>query len=826
MRDPLPIDAVLPELIAKLAAGSVAVLRAPPGAGKTTRVPPAMLDAGLAADKQIVMLEPRRLAARAAAARIAAKRGTPLGDEIGYQVRFERRAGRATRILVVTEGIFLRLLQDDPLLEHVGAVVFDEFHERNLDSDLALAMVRRVQTEVRPELKIVVMSATLDAAPLTAFLGNCPLVESQGRLFPVEVRYLHHAPQEPLASLVARQVGEALDQTSGDVLVFLPGVREIRRAGSELQPLARERNLALCELYGDLPLEEQQAVLRRADRRKIVLSTNVAESSVTIEGISAVVDSGLARVLRFDAALGLNRLDVERISQASAEQRAGRAGRTGPGLCLRLWTQREQHALRDIETPEVQRVDLSGAALQLLCWGERDWQAFPWFDPPPTAAVNRAQELLARLGAVDARGVTDLGSRMNRLPVQPRIARLLIAGHDLGHSARAALLAAFLSERDPLPRSGRGDRSREPQRGSDSDVLDRLAVLEQFAAAGRRHSGLPPIDPGAARFVLRARDQLAKLVEQSPRSTIKAIADEDEAMLRALLAAFSDRLARRREPHSRRAVMVGGRGVRLADESGVTEPELFVCVDLAEQGQAESLVRQASLIKREWIDPDRLQTTIDVEFDAQRERVIALRRTRYEDLVLDEAVTSVPSGYDAAPLLAREAAARLDDVFQLGEAEAGFLARVQSLRSWMPELELPDLRRENLGELLPTLCAGCSSFAELRRVPLVPIWKSLLTSAQRAALEREAPERWTVPSGSSIALVYEPGKPPVLAVRIQEIFGLKQTPRIAAGRVRVLLHLLGPNYRPQQITDDLESFWKNTYAEVRKELRRRYPKHA
>ncbi len=617
-----------------------------------------------------------------------------------------------------------------------------------------------------------------------------------------------------------------LDQTAGDLLVFLPGVGEIRRVRVDLEPLARERSLTLCELYGDLPLEEQQAVLRRGQFRKVVLSTNVAESSVTIEGITAVIDSGLVRVLRFDTALSLNRLVVERISQASAEQRAGRAGRTGPGLCWRLWTQREQHALRDVETPEIQRVDLSGAALQLLCWGEPDWPAFPWFDPPPAAAIDRAHELLARLGAVDGRSVTGLGRRMNRLPVQPRIGRLLVAGRDLGHPERAALLAALLSERDPLLHRGRNDRSREPGHGSDSDVLDRLHALEQFSMPGRRHAAAQPIDSGAARFILRARDQLVRLLAQDPAPANESVADADEALLRALLAAFSDRLARRREPRSRRGVMVGGRGVRLADESGVTEPELFVCVDLAEQGQAESLVRQASLVRREWIDPERLQTTIDVEFDSQRQRVIALRRTRYEDLVLDEAVTSVPPGYDAAPLLAREAAARLDEVFQFSDAEAGFLARLQSLRGWMPELELPDVRRENLGELLPTLCAGCSSFADLRRVPLVPIWKSLLSPIQRSALEREAPERLQVPSGSSIALAYEPGKPPVLAVRIQEIFGLKQTPRIAGGRVRVLLHLLGPNYRPQQITDDLESFWKNTYAEVRKELRRRYPKHA
>ena len=822
----LPIDEVLPKLVAALRANNAAVLVAPTGAGKTTRVPPALVDAGLAGKGQVVMLEPRRVAARAAAWRMASERGTPLGREIGYQVRFERQAGRDTRVLVVTEGIFVRMLADDPFLEGIGAVVFDEFHERNLDSDLALAMVRRVQTEVRPDLKAVVMSATLAAEPIARFLGGCPIVESQGRLHPVEIRYLPHESSDPPPQLAARAVAEMLGRTAGDVLVFLPGVGEIRRTADELAGLAERHNLAVMQLYGDLPLDEQQRVLRPTDRRKVVLATNVAETSVTIEGVTAVVDTGLARVARFDAGLGLNRLEIERISQSSAAQRAGRAGRTAPGVCQRLWTERRQRDLPQRDTPEVLRVDLAGPVLELLCWGETDVKAFPWFEPPPEAAIEGALNLLRELGAVGEEGVTETGRLMARLPVQPRIARLLVEGQRLGHAERAALLAAILSERDPFRREPRLRPGTRPRQGSDSDVLDRLAALEDFARSNRRDSDAGRLDAGAAKYVLRASDQLLRLITDEAGRTPASRVDPDDAMLRALLAAYPDRVARRRETGGRRAVMVGGRGVRLADESAVTRPELFVCVELAEIGQAESLVRQASAVERAWLPAELVRVSVDVEFDAARERVVAVRRTRLEDLVLDETPAALPQGYDAAPLLAREAALRFDRALRLDPEDEAYLNRVRCLREWMPELDLPDFGEEVLRGLLPALCAGCTSFDDLRKAPILWAIKNRLTPEQQRAVEREAPERFQVPSGNAIRLQYEPGKPPVLAVRIQEVFGLADTPRVAGGRVRVLLHLLAPNMRPQQVTDDLRSFWTNTYTEVRKELRRRYPKHA
>ncbi|HEV3417696.1 MAG TPA: DEAD/DEAH box helicase, partial [Pirellulales bacterium] len=577
----LPIDEVLPKIIAALCDGNCAVLRAPTGAGKTTRVPPALLDAGLAGDGQILVLQPRRLAARAAAWRMADERGTPLGGEIGYQVRFERKASRHTRVLVLTEGLLVRLLHGDPLLEHVGMVVFDEFHERTLDADLALAIVRRLQTEVRSDLKLLVMSATLDPAPIARFLGDCPQVEVAGRLHPVAIRYLRYDQRTPIPIQVADGVREIFSQTIGDVLAFLPGVGEIRRTARELQSFAVEHDLALTELYGDLPLERQQAVLRRSDRRKIVLATNVAETSVTIEGITGVVDSGFARIRHVDPSNGINRLDVCRISRASADQRAGRAGRTSPGVCLRLWTEQAHRGLAEHELPEIARLDLSGALLELLCWDEQAVANFSWFESPPPERLDQALVRLRQLGATDARGLTELGRRMGRLPVEPRIARLLCEGRRLGHAKRIALVGALLSERDPFHRLDDAGWYTAHRHWSNSDVLDRLAALEEFERSGKRQSELGVLDPNAAKFILRARDQLlracaADLDEAHFQPEAHPEIDSDEAVQRAILAAFADRVARRRDATGRRAVMVGGRGVRLDERSAVREAPLFV----------------------------------------------------------------------------------------------------------------------------------------------------------------------------------------------------------------------------------------------------------
>lgn len=847
----LPIDAVLPQVIEALRAVGTVVLRAPTGAGKTTRVPPAILDSGFVQRGAIVVLQPRRLAARACARRMAWQRGGRLGDEVGYQVRFDRCMGPHTRIQVVTEGILLRMLQDDPFLESVAAVVFDEFHQRSLNSDLALAMVRRVRETVRSDLKLVVMSATLAPEPIARYLGDCPVVESHGRLHPVEISYVEDQETRPLADRVAGAVGRILDRTPGDVLVFLPGVGEIRQTARHLEPLAAARNLAVMPLYGDLPAEKQDEVLLPADRRKIVLATNVAETSITIEGITGVVDTGLARALVYDPHVGMDRLQLTRIAQTSADQRAGRSGRTQPGVCLRLWPERTHRHRPLHEEPEVRRLDLAGPVLQLRTWGEADLELFPWFEPPPPESLQQAHSLLRNLDALDASdSVTPLGTAIARLPIGPRLGRMLLEGYRLGHSQSVALAAALLSERDPFPRSEirDGGLRRGPARvSSDSDILDRLAAMTAFEQSGRIDSPMGPINRSAARFILHVRDQLLREMRQLDQGTgtfcrngLKGAShkrclsldpgpDEtsaDEAVLRALLAAFPDRLARRSNPGSRFGRMVGGRGLRLADTSAVRDAMLFLAVDV-DRGTSEALVWQASAVRREWLPPGHLVLRTEVEFDPDSRRVIARRRVYWEDLPLEETPEAIPNTDAAACILAQAAAAAMDQVFPWDDpTTSDYVNRIRSLAYWIPELGLPALDEPGLQSLLPTVCSGCRSFDELRRGPWLGAIQGLLTPEQRMAVERDAPERIEVPSGSRIKLQYEPGKPPVLAVRIQEIFGLMETPRIARGRVAVLLHLLAPNMRPQQVTDDLASFWKTTYHQVRKDLRRRYPKHS
>jgi ATP-dependent helicase HrpB len=860
----LPIDKVIPEIIGGLQARGQVVLRAPTGAGKTTRVPPAILESGLAGTEQILMLEPRRLAARTAARRMSLERETPLGGEVGYQVRFDEQCSRETRILVVTEGVLLRRLQDDPFLEGVAAVLFDEFHERNLASDLVLGMVTRIRQTVRPELKVVVMSATLDPQPIAEYLGDAAVVESKGRTFKVKIE--HDAPfaRMELPKLVEWGVQRALLDGKGDVLVFLPGVGEIRRTARQLEPLVQREGLELFQLYGDLPAEEQDRVLQPRERRKLILSTNVAETSVTIEGIGTVVDTGLAKVLRFDPQIGLDRLQLEPISKSSEDQRAGRAGRTRDGYCLRLWNLGWGGHGRERDEPEIRRIDLAGAVLQLKNWGEHAVLDFPWFDAPRPEAVEQAEELLKRLDALDENGnVTQLGRLMVRLPLHPRLARLLIEGQRLGQLRRVAWLAALLSERDPFVRHQYiAETKRLPTvavHHSQSDLLDRLDALEEAEQRGTTDFACGKLNQGAARFIARVRDQLirslkgAVLDDLEPRETDSI--PPDEALLRALVVAYPDRVARRRDGRSDKGVMVGGRGVRLAATSSVRDGPFFLCVDV-DAGQTEALVRQASIVEPEWLPASSRRTQVDLFFHPSQKQVVARRRELYEDLVLSESPAPLPDDERPAELLFTEALRAWEQIFPRQDARvAEFVQRVNSLAEWMPELGLPTLDEEALHQVLRGLCGhrgrfaqgtrrshhaarqfqmpcaeqsapgGCRSFAELKKADWAGELRSLLTWDQLQALDREAPEHLQVPSGSRIRLTYEAGRPPVLAVRIQEVFGLRETPRIAGGRVPVLLHLLGPNMRPQQITDDLESFWNNTYPVVRKELARRYPKH-
>ena len=840
MTEILPVDEILPHLISTLENPGCAVLIAPPGAGKTTRVPPAILHAGIAGTQQILLLEPRRIAARSAAARMAAERNEHTGETIGFQVRFEESLSPRTQILVVTEGILLRKLQDDPFLENVSTIIFDEFHERRLDSDLALAMVRRVRHTVRPDLKIVVMSATLDPAPIASFLDHCPILQSQGRQFPVSINYLHKPDRRPIPDAAADGAETALRKSSGDILVFLPGVAEIHRTAERLQPTARSLSLSLLPLYGDMTSKDQDLVLAPSPQRKVVLATNVAETSITINGIEAVVDTGFARQMLFDPAAGLDRLQLSPISKASADQRAGRAGRTRPGFCLRLWDEQSHRVRPATETPEVLRVDLSSAVLRLMVWGELQVDQFPWFQPPNPETIEHALRLLHLLGALHQNQVTPIGFQLARFPATPRIARLLLEAAQNGSAKRAALLAAMLAERDPFlrhsdhstPTHSHHVHTRTLQ-NSRSDVLDRLHALERWFEHNQSHSDFGEIHRGAASTILQSARQFhrilrAELPSQTPADTQLSSPDtpqSDEKLLQALAAGFPDRLAKRRDSGSDKALMVGGRGVKLSRRSSVRQAPLFLCIDI-DGGGTDAEVRQASEVLRQWLPQNLLHESEELFFHPSRKQVVARKRLAFHDLILEETPVPISSPEKAAQLLCHAATQQLNAVLpENNENLHSFLQRANSLRLWIPELNLPEFDDDRLHKTLESLCIGKSSFAELRNAPWLETLQANLDYQLLQTIEREAPDRIQVPSGSRIRLEYSPGRPPILAVRIQELFGLKQTPRVALGRVPVLLHLLAPNFRPQQVTDDLASFWTNTYPEVRRELKRRYPKH-
>jgi ATP-dependent helicase HrpB len=830
----LPIEPLLPEIVETLRRDSRLVLRAPPGAGKTTRVPATLLDAGLASGRQVVVLEPRRIAARAAAEFVARERGAGAGGEVGYRVRFEQKGGGSTRLWFVTEGVFLRSLVRDPYLEEIGLVVLDEFHERHLQGDVALGVVRELQETVRPELKLVVMSATLDTAKLAAFLGGAPVLTSEGRAYPVEIEHAREPSRARLPARVAAALARELRAApEGDVLVFLPGAAAIRATAEAIAPLAAEHAVDVALLHGDLPLDAQRRAIERGPRRKVVLSTNVAETALTIEGVTTVIDSGLAREARFDPRHGVNRLEEVRISRAAAEQRAGRAGRTVPGRCVRLWTAAEQAERKERELPEVLRLDLSAVALELRAWGARELGAFPWLDPPREGPLESADRLLALLGAIDGAGaVTDVGRRMLGVSAPPRLARMLLEAERLGVAEDGALVAALASERDVLlERRALGGGDGAPWAAGRSDLVLRL---ELFREAER--SGFVPdrcraigLDAGAARAVERARRQLAAGLA---RNRAPAPGGEGEALLRCVLAGFPDRVARRRRAGSPRAVMVGGAGVVLDPSSVVHDAELFVAVDLdggPRREHAEARVRLASAVERRWLGemfPQASSTIREVVFDAGAERVVERVRELYEDLVLEETVSREVDPALAAARLAEAARTNPGKALAIGRAEETLLERVAFLARAMPETGLQADPESLLSAAIDPLAAGKRSFAELRRADLAGALRSRLTARQLRALDREAPERLRLPSGREARLVYERGKPPVLAARIQDLFGLGASPRIAAGRVPVVLHILAPSNRPVQVTEDLASFWTRTYPEVRRQLRGRYPKHA
>ena len=826
MNDSFPVDLPVAAELARIVAasrGGAVVVTAPPGSGKTMLVPAAVMD-DLPPKQKLVLIQPRRLAARAVARQIARLRDVRLGGEVGYLVRFDACVSRETRLVVETMGIMLRRLLDDIALEGIGAVVLDEFHERTIEMDLVLGLLVRIRQTLRPDLRIVVMSATLAAAPVAKLLGEAPIIHAEGRRFPVSIRYQRRGEQRDLPELVAATVPEALRETDGHVLVFLPGVGEIMRCEGALASLAQRQGYALLKLFGDLPPEEQDRALVETGQRKIILSTNVAEMSLTIPGVTAVIDSGQARQLRVAPATGLPRLELVPISQASSDQRAGRAGRTAPGVCWRLWEEATHRHRPAAETPETLRSDLAEPLLQLLVLGE--YEDFAWLDPPPDEALENARRLLMLLGAVSAEGrVTPLGVELSRLPAHPRLGRLLLAGARHGVLRETSIAAALLSERDPFRISDQGRRGPRDHHAvrSRSDVVDRVAALQAFHAGSRIDDPALELHQGGARNVLQAAEQLYRLVDAplAPRSE-----SPEQSLMIALLEAFPDRLAKLRGATQDRATMVGGRGVRLDGGSRVRGEPLLLAIDLNDAG-GEARARLASAVDRKWLPTEMLQSREEIFYNPTRGQVEARARTYWADLLLEETPVAISDLTAAAETLAREARPQFQRFLPAADSAAGsFLARVRWLAASLPELELPTFDDEQLAELLPDVCRGLRSLEEIRTADWLSPLQQRVGYERVAEIERLAPREFELTNGNRHPLLYEPGRPPVLAVRIQELFGVRETPRIGGGRVAVLLHLLGPNRRPQQVTADLASFWANAYPEVKKELRRRYPKHA
>ena len=840
---PLPIDPLLPEVCSVLGRSRSLVIEAPPGAGKTTRVPRALLEAGLAGDGEIVVLEPRRLAARLAARRVAEEMGERVGETVGYQVRFEEVAGPRTRIRFVTEGLLTRRLLSEPTLRRASVVVLDEFHERHLHADLALAFLHRLQAAGRPDLRLVVMSATLEAGPIASFL-EAPVLRSEGRRFEVAVEYLSPAEaaradvrlEDRVASALRRLVGEGLD---GDVLVFLPGAAEIRRAAEACEPLARSAGLEVLPLHGDLPPEQQDRAVRPGPRRKVILSTNVAESSVTIEGVVAVVDSGLARVASHSPWSGLPRLELRKVSRASAAQRAGRAGRLRPGRALRLYTRHDHDARPAHDVPEVLREDLAEPLLALAGLGAAE--DLHWLEAPPAAAAEAARALLRDLGAVDAAGaITALGRRLLRFPLHPRLARLVVEAEERGAAREGALCAALLGERDIRERRPREARGAPPT--GPSDLLELASALEaarrlRFDPDRLRDMGLAS---GAVQAVDRAARQLERLVrapgggEASPRPD----AAVEAALLAATLAAYPDRVARRRAPGSPEVVLAGGGSARLDEASVVREAPLLVAVDAEERkgdrrgasrgGQV--VVRIASAVTVEMLldlFPESLRYDEEVAWNAQAERVDGVERLLYRGLVLEESRAARLDPERAAAVLTEAALARGARAFAAEGALDQVLARLAFAARAFPEAGLAAPGEEELRAALRDLCAGRRSFAELREADLTGAMLARLSPEKRALLERMAPERIALPGGRSLRVHYGAGdEAPHVESRLQDFFGLARGPSVAGGRVPLVLHLLAPNQRAVQVTTDLAGFWERHYPALRRELMRRYPRHA
>jgi len=808
-----PISPLLPQILDHLAGHARLVLEAPPGAGKTTQVPLALLNAPWLQGQKIIMLEPRRVAARSAAQFMARQLGEAVGDTVGYRIRFENKVSARTRVEVVTEGILTRMLQDDPMLDGVGALLFDEFHERHLAADLGLALALDVQAQLREDLRIVVMSATLDGERLAQFL-DAPRLSSAGRSFPVAISHFPARREESLEAQARRAVEQALAEHPGDVLVFLPGQREIARTQAALEQ-ALPATVQVLPLHGELPVEQQSRVLQPdpQGQRRVVLATNVAESSVTLPGVRVVIDAGLAREPRYDPNSGFARLDVVSIAQASADQRAGRAGRVAEGWAWRLWPQSQR--LEAQRRPEMAQVELTSLALELAAWGSDDLR---FVDPPPVGALAAARELLQRLGAMsDSGGLTALGRRMLTLGTHPRLAAMLLAANGGSEQALACDLAALVEARDPLRHGG-----------------DALAARWRALAAFRQGRAPHDANRGALATIDAASTQWRRRLrcDAAPPTSVEA------HQLGDLLAhAFPDRIAARHPTDPLRYLLANGRSARLFDPSDLRGEPWLVAVELRYEARDALLLRAAPVdenrLRRDF--PTRFTQQDVVRWDGDKRALVARRETRFDRIVLDSRSAGRVDPAHAAQALTEAVAELGIDALPWTDGLRQWQARALALRAWMPELELPDVSDAALMATLPQWLTpaftGKTRLDALDEASLGEALKSPLPWSQRQLIDRHAPVRMAVPSGMERPIHYAVDadgmtpQGPVLAVKLQELFGLADTPRIADGRVPLTLHLLSPGGRPLQVTQDLRNFWANTYAEVRKEMKGRYPRH-
>lgn len=844
MSERLPIYEIEPSVVAAYSRNRRLVVQAPTGSGKSTQVPQMLLDHGLLGEGQVVILQPRRIAARMLAARVAQERSAKLGQEVGYQIRFEDVTSPATRIRYVTEGILLRQMLSDPELRGVSCIIFDEFHERHLYGDITLARARELQRTRRPDLALVVMSATLDIGRVEDYLAPCDVLESRGRTFPVDIRYRGTPPARdprddvPMWEQAAEAFADAVRQgAEGDALIFMPGAYEISRTIIALQNTPEAASCLVLPLHGDLPPEQQDQAVARYSRRKIIVATNVAETSLTIDGVRIVIDSGFARIPRFDPHRGINTLLIERISRASADQRAGRAGRTAPGRCIRLWSEIEHRARPAQELPEVRRLDLAEIALTLKAADYPDVAAFPWLERPEDKSLERAETLLRDLGAADEHTgeITELGRRMLAFPVHPRYARMLLAAGQFGGVRQVALIAALTQGRDILlRRTDRDSASRRDDLLGDQAPSDFFILMRAWSFADKNHYALEAcrrigIHAQAARQVRPLFQYFLRLAEQQGLRVDAPVAD-DEVIQKCILTGFADQLARRLDGGTSRCQLVHNRRGNLSRSSAVQHSKLIVAAEVAEiEGrEVDVQLSLATAVEAKWLRelfPSGFREESVAVWDDTARRVYAERRLVFRDLILETSRSDQPPADAAAELLAERVLRGELTLKQWDEAVEQWLLRANSLAAWCPELNLPIATAEDRKLMIANICHGAVSYKDIKERDVWPFVHDWLNPAQRALLAKHAPERIALPNGRSAKIIYSGEAPPYFGATIQNLYGMNETPRIAMGRVPLTVHILAPSQRPVQITQDLVGFWRDHYPRVKQELQRKYPKH-